>query len=208
MIDIRSAKLVAISVAFLVLLGCARSQTPNYYLLNPVSTSAAESAASCAAQPPGPTVGVGPVKVPEYLDRPQMVTRSSDTSLRFSEYDRWAEPLGKNLARVVADDLSAMLPSENVCVFPWTKSMQVRYQVTLDVVQLEQTPDGKVTLDARWNIMGDEGSKLLVMKRSRLVLPVESSGFDAIAAAESRAVEGLSREIADSIRSLGSVESR
>jgi uncharacterized lipoprotein YmbA len=80
--------------------------------------------------------------------------------------------------------------------------MPVGYQVTLEIVQLEKMPGEKVILEARWNILANNGNKLLAAKRSRLVLPVESAGFEAVASAESRAVEDLSREIAAEIRSL------
>ncbi len=80
--------------------------------------------------------------------------------------------------------------------------MQVQYQISLEIIHLEKMPDEKVILDASWNILGNNGEKLLVMKRSKLIMPVESAGFDAIASAESRAVEALSREIAAAVRSL------
>jgi hypothetical protein len=149
-----------------------------------------------------PAIGVSPVIIPDYLDRPQIVTRSSSSSIQFSEFNRWAEPLEKNIARVLADNLSVLVPSNRVFVFPWPKSVQVRYQVALEIMQLEKTVDEKVVLDARWNIMEIKGGKLLASKRSRLVLPVQSAGFDGVASAESRAVEDLSREIAAAINSL------
>ena len=74
--------------------------------------------------------------------------------------------------------------------------MHVLYQVTVDVAKLEYTPDGKATLVAGWSVFGDDGEKLLAMKRSRFTVPVQSTGFEAIASAESRAVEDMSREIA------------
>jgi uncharacterized lipoprotein YmbA len=80
--------------------------------------------------------------------------------------------------------------------------MQVQYQITLEIIHLEKMPDGHVMLDASWNILGNGGEKLLVMKRSKLIMPVESAGFEAIASAESRAVEALSREIAAEVKSL------
>jgi len=144
------------------------------------------------------------VKIPEYLDRPQIATKSTPNSIQFAEFDKWAESLEKNLTSVLADNLSVMVPSDRVCVYPWQKCMMVRYQVTLDIVHFETMPDGKILLDARWNILGNDGEKLLAMKRSRLILPVKSEGFEGIASAESHAVEALSREIALAINSLPS----
>ena len=142
------------------------------------------------------TIGVGPIKIPDYLDRPQMATRSTPSSIQFAEFDKWAESLGNNLTRVIAENLSILLSTDRVLVFPWPESMNVLYQVTVDVTKLEYTPDGKVTLVAGWSVFGDDGKKLLAMKRSRLTVPVQSTGFEAIASAQSRAVEDMSREIA------------
>lgn len=193
MSKIRVYRFVAVAFALGALAGCARSQAVNYYLLRSMQGPAPQS------KPVGQcmVVAVGPVDIPAYLDRPQMVTRPSPDTLRFAEYDRWAEPLDKNLARVLADDLSARLGDAHVCVFPWPDSVPVRYQVRLTIVHLEKIAGGKVVLDASWSVWGNSGKKLLLMRRSRIVEPVQASaGYGGIASAESRAVDALSREIA------------
>lgn len=200
MIGVSVSRLAAVLVAIMLLGGCAGSKPANYYILHSVQNPGSEVRAAGPEQ--DQAIGVGPVKIPDYLDRPQMVTRSSNSRLEFAEFDRWAEPLEKNLVRVLADNLSVMVPSERVYAFPWPKSAQVRYQVAVEIVQLEKVPDEKVILDVRWSILGSDGDKPLAAKRSRVVLPVESAGFEAVASAESRAVEALSREIAAEIRTL------
>jgi uncharacterized lipoprotein YmbA len=145
---------------------------------------------------------VGPVKIPEYLDRPEMTTRSTPYSLQFAEFDKWAEPLEKSLARVLAENLSILLSTDRVVVFPWAGSVHVLYQVTVDVEQLEYTSDGKALLVAGWSVFGNDGGKLLAIKRSRIIVPVQSTGFEAIASAQSRAVGDMSREIAAGLESL------
>ncbi|MGC9965256.1 MAG: PqiC family protein [Syntrophobacteraceae bacterium] len=192
------SRLAAVLVVIMLLGGCGGSKAANYYILHSIQNPGPELGAAGTER--DPAIGVGPVTIPDYLDRPQIVTRTTDSSLQFAEFDRWAEPLEKNLARVLADNLSVMVPSERVYVFPWPKSVAVRCRVTLEIAHLEKMPDEKVLLDARWNVL--DGDKLLAAKRSRLVLPVEGAGFEAVASAQSRAVEALSREIATEIRSL------
>ena len=186
--------------AFLFLGGCGGSKPANYFILhsmqNPVSgVETADTSRDSA-------IGIGPVKIPDYLDRPQMATRSTLSSLQFAEFDKWAEPLDKNLARVLAENLSFLLSTDRVFVFPWAKSMQVEYQITVDVSRLDNTPDSKIALVALWCILTDEGEKLLMTKRSTISVPVGSPGYQGIASAESRAVEALSREIATAVQSL------
>jgi uncharacterized protein len=192
--------IAAIFLLFLLFIcGCA-SKPPNYYVLHSLQSEA--PGVKMATSENDLTIGVGPIKIAEYLDRPQMATRSTPDSLQFAEFDKWAEPLEKNLTRVLAENLSILLSTDRVVVFPWAGSMHPLYQVTVDVAQLEYAPDGKAVLVAGWNVLGNNGKKLLAIKRSRFVVPVESTGFAAIASAQSRAVGDMSREIASCIESL------
>lgn len=184
----------------LVLCGCSTSKSPNYYILHSLQSEAPGAVQATAEK--DLTIGVGPIKIPEYLDRPQMATRTTPNSLQFAEFDKWAASLEKDLGRVLAENLSILLSTDRVVVFPWTGSVHVTHQVTVDLAKLDYTPDGKVVLVAGWSVFGDDGKKLLTMKRSRLTVPVQSTGFEAIAAAQSRVVEDMSREIAAEIRSL------
>jgi len=186
-------------LSLLLLCGCA-SKAPNYYVLHSLQSEAPDVKITRAEN--DLSIGVGPIKIPEYLERPQMAIRSTPNSLQFAEFDKWAEPLEKNLASVLAENLSILLSTDRVAVFPWTGSRQVLYQVAVDVSQMECTPDGKAVLVADWSVYGNSGDKLLEIKRSRIIVPVESAGFEAIAAAQSRAVGDMSREIAACIESM------
>ena len=186
-------------LALLLFCGCA-SKSPNYYILHSLQSEAPDVKTTRAES--DLTIGVGPVKIPEYLDRPEMATRSTPYSLQFAEFDKWAEPLEKSLARVLAENLSILFSTDRVVVFPWAGSVHVLYQVTVDVEQMEYTPDGKALLVAGWSVFGNDGGKLLAIKRSRIIVPVQSTGFEAIASAQSRAVGDMSREIAACLESL------
>lgn len=200
MIEVPAFRLVTAFILIMTLSGCSSTKPPNYYALYSLQTTGAQTLAVDMGR--DIAIGVGPVRIPEYLDRPHIATRPTTSTLQFAEFDKWAESLEKSLARVIAENLSVLVPSDHVYMFPWANCIPIRYQVSMDVLHLEKMPDGKVLLDAHWNILGKDGETLLVMKRSRVVMPVESAGFDGLAAAESRAVEALSLEIAAAIRSL------
>jgi len=202
MTEVPVSRFAAILIVLMVLSGCAGSKPANYYVLYSIQNPVPQVRAAGTEQ--DLAIGVGPIKIPDYLDRPQMAARSGGSGLQFAEFDKWAEPLEKNLTRVLADNLSILVPTERVSVFPWARAVPVRYQVTVEIVQLEKMPDEKVILDARWNILENDGGKLLVMKRSKFTLPVESAGFEGVASAESRAVDALSRDIAAALGSLPS----
>jgi hypothetical protein len=199
MAKVLSSGIAAIFLIYLLLIcGCA-SKPPNYYVLHSLQSEA--PGVKTVAPESDLSIGVGPITIPEYLDRPQIVTRSTPDNLQLSEFDKWAESLAKNLTRVLAENLAVLLSTDRVELFPWVSSAQVQYQVTVDVMQFERMPDGKVTLAARWNVLGEHGD-MLRNGNSRFSIPVESTGYDAIASAESRAVEALSREIATAFKAL------
>ena len=61
-------------------------------------------------------VAVGPVAIPDYLDRPQILTRSGPSELQLAEFERWAGSLEKDVSRVLAENLSTLLEKDHVIV--------------------------------------------------------------------------------------------
>src|SRR5262245_33951851 len=78
--------LALLGVCLLGLSGCRSSPPPRFYVLP--SLTSADTALPAA--PRDLTIGVGPVSLPPYLDRPQIVTRASRAKLELGEYDQWA----------------------------------------------------------------------------------------------------------------------
>lgn len=181
------------------LTGCAVSDPSRYYAL---ATRGAPARIPVAATAPTITIGVGPVTVPGYLERPQVVTRDANDGLLIWPYHRWAEPLDIGIAQALADDLGARLPSDRIAVFPWPGAMArvIDYQVAVAVVRLDGAPGRRITLDARWRLLG-KGNKELVFKRSTLTESVPDGGVPAFVAAMNRAISGLGEEISQEIHS-------
>lgn len=61
-------------------------------------------------------------------------------------------------------------------------------------------------LSARWSVFGDGNTKELVTKKSDFIEPTGAQGYEALVSAQSRAVAGLSKEIAGAIKTLGDGE--
>jgi len=187
-------------VALLAVLGgCLGGDSPpsRFYLLSPLP---APEAATAAAS--GIAIGVGPIAVPEYLNRGQIVTRTGENQLELAEFDRWAEPLQKNLSRVLVLNLSTLLSTDRVALHPWNRSTPMDYQVIVDVARFEAGTDGTASLLARWSIVDGASREALLVRKSRFREPIDSNGYEATVASMSRAVAALSREIAGAIRDL------
>jgi uncharacterized lipoprotein YmbA len=162
------------------------------------------SADGCAAAlssvvKPDLTIGVGPVTLPPYLDRPQIVTRASRTKLELGEFDQWAAPLQDTFARVLAEDLSLLLGTDRVLLHPWPRTTDVDYQVTVDVIRFDGGVGGEVVLAVRWSLIRADG-KELTMRKTRLQAPANPRDYEATVTAMSRILEDLSRDIAATLQ--------
>ncbi len=184
-----------------VLGGCAGKSKPSkFYLLSPLPD--AKAGRQVAAGERDLAVGIGPVVLPPYLDRAQIVTRASPNQLDLAEFDRWAEALRYNFPRTLTENLSFLLATHHVAVFPWDGSTTIDYQVAVDVTRFEGDADGNAVLIARWSIFGKGMRELLVRKRSRFSEPAGTEDYEALVAAMSRTLANLSREIATAIETV------
>jgi len=149
----------------------------------------------------GTSLAVGPIEFPEYLDRPQIVTRTSPHRIELAEFDRWAEPLRQRFPRVLAENLAALLETQRVTVAPWKGPRPIDLRVSVDVVRFDGTPGGDVLLIARWTLLGPDGNELAAPRRFRSKVTTQLAGYEGVAAAMSEAVGKLSREIVAAIKS-------
>jgi uncharacterized protein len=192
--------LVLLSAILLVLAACAGSKPSSFYILSASSSPGRSERAPVAA--PGVSIGVGPIKIPDYLDRAQIVTRSTANALQLAEYDRWAEPLDRSLPRLLAENLSSLLPADSVMAFPWPGPAHVDYQVVVEVLQFDGTLGQKVWLEARWTILGDGGKQVRWKGNASISEPVTGTSHEALVSGWSKALGGLSGEIAASLRTV------
>jgi len=147
-------------------------------------------------------IGVGPVKIPEYLDRPQMVTVNKAKMLQFAQFDRWGESLDLGLARLVREDLSVMLPKAKLTLYPWNPSMALKYQVVVEVVQLDSELDGDMFFAVQWTVIDVPNSKTVLIKRSEYREAIIPQNYLGLAKTLSTACSTLSTQIAQALGSL------
>ncbi|MGB5065080.1 MAG: PqiC family protein [Candidatus Competibacter sp.] len=173
----------------LVLAGCAGSEPVRYYVLSATLAGSGGVAARDIA------VGVGPVELPEYLDRPQIVTRTSQNELNVADFDRWAGSLKDNTIWVLAENLAILLPSQRVSVYPWKRATPVDYQVTVQVTRFDRLENGESVLAARWRVLDGGGRELLSRTSTYRETPA-GPDYAATVAAMSQNLEAFSRDLA------------
>jgi uncharacterized lipoprotein YmbA len=148
------------------------------------------------------TVNLTMVNLADYVDRPQIVTRTSANEITISEFERWAEPLNEAIPRLVAENLSLLLGSARVATVSWHGSVAPDYAVLFEVIRFDGSLGGDVSLHYMYAILDREGKKVFEAKRSVLTEPTNGPGYEAMVSAGSRAVTAMSREIAEAIRSV------
>ena len=176
--------------------GCLGGTAPTrFYVLGPIDGPAVSGDRAL-------TLGIGPVSLASYLDRPQIVTRPATDKIDLGEFDQWGEPLRDGLSRVLAEDLSRQLPSARIAIFPWRGLDAVRYQVLVDVTRFDGPAGGDTALEARWRILDGVTAKEVAAKTTRLSEPAGGAGYPLTVAAMSRALNALSRDIAQTLVTL------
>jgi uncharacterized lipoprotein YmbA len=183
------------TLLLLVAAACAPTQPTQFYTLSSVQLPPKDGADNLRT-----VVAVGPVSLPEYLDRPQIVTRASGNRVMLAEFNSWVEPINGMFIRVLVENLSLLLATDNVIALPQRRPMRLDYQVEVDVTRFDADLNGRALLDARWRVFGREGERLVEEGRSTIVQPADAPGnYEAIVAAMSRALGQMSISIASAI---------
>lgn len=184
--------------------GCV-SPSPEltYHLLYPEAISVGHG----EIKDPSVYLVVGPVLIPSYLGRPQMVVRHGDGTLYFIQYHRWAEPLDESITRAVAENLSRLTGVEKVAFYPFDPPEGSRsMRIFLDVVRFDTDDKGDAVFDLRWGVK-DGGDHSISMRHTSLTGRVVGEGPSARSRALSRLIAEFSQEVADLLASGASIES-
>jgi uncharacterized lipoprotein YmbA len=182
--------------------GCLFSPQPDkskFFVLAPEGVDPASIAPSAFGAAHQLVIGLGPINLPEYLDRSEVVTRVAPNRLELSPVDRWAQPLKSDFRQVMAQDLSAQLGTPMITFYPWYRTTHVDYQVRVDVFRFERDSSGTVTMVAHWQIFDGDGT-ILYATDSNISEPLKPD--ESGAAAMSRALNDLAGQIATAIQSL------
>jgi len=196
-----STPCLIICLLVLMVTGCRSSSPPvSFYTMTYLPMMEMESHEQSAIR--GITIGIGPVQLPQFLNRPQIVTRSGHNRLTVSEFHRWGGYLDQDFLRVLAQDISILLPTNRVVEFPWDDRADTDYRIEFNVHQFDGQPGNSVLLNATWTIKERKGMEALYARRSIIRQPVSGNDYEALVSAHSQALAALSREIAAAIKKI------
>lgn len=183
-------RLLSTVTASLLLVGCGGTKQKFYQL-------SADAAAPTGTA--GLSVGVGPISLPGYIDRAELVFQSGANQYQIPTDANWIGSLKENISRVLAADLGARLHSGNVLSFPWNAAAKLRYHVAVDVAQFNATSGQGVILDVSWRVLNGSDDSLIARHNARFEDRVEGDGYDPVVAAQSRLLAKLADAMASSL---------
>lgn len=199
-----TASAVRVGALAFMLAGCSsvlgpRPDPSRFYVLHAESSGQVMPATRATRDR---SYGVGPVGIPDYLKRPSVITRVSESQVDPSPIDRWAEPIEKGVPRVLVDDLRVLLGSERIIQYPWYASDRPDLQILVDLQRLERSPDGRALVDAHWAIRRTSDNTILRTGDTRTRVEPPTPDADGSIAAQSAALGVVARDVATAIRDL------
>lgn len=182
----------------LALAGCLGSSRPSrFYTLAPLQIRNGQG-----GTPPDATLAIGPVEIPESIDRPQIVTRTGANELVVAEFDRWGGSLDSEISGALVATVRDRLASQQIAVAPWRSALLSgggpSYRAAVSFSRFDGIPGQSVVLQGRWELIG-QGSESLGVREATVTERIDGAGYDALVAAMQRALVRFGQQMADSV---------
>ena len=193
------------AVACVCLSGCLDLKparpTARYFVLSPLT--AAAPVTPSPGTPSRLAVGLGQVKLPDYLYKQSLAVRKGANEVDYVETALWAETLSNGFQRVLAANLAALLPSDQVRLSAWRRK-DVALEIYVIVEQFDADVSGRGVLVAWWRILSPGGEKILKAGQFRASRQGSSPQTDpqGTFAMLSELVGDLSREVTEAMKGV------
>lgn len=186
-----------LSALLLPLTACIGGKTPppKFYMLEPISAIEQEGSARAAQKP---VILLKSVRIPHYVDRPQIVTATGKNAYRLSEFHRWAESLDDNINRVLAQNLALLVPAEVSSSDNTTPSEPANFRVSVNILEFHADPNGQAGLTAQWRIT--RGGDMLAFRQATYRAPASASDYHVIVESLNKCLDRLSHDLAYALR--------
>lgn len=196
----RSTRTILPALAMVIGMGCATTPPPVYYTLTPIHFNNNPSLSGHDPYQDGPSLGIGPVTIPSYLDRSQIITRTEQHMLHLAEHHQWISLPGEQVTGVLRENLSQLLNTSNIQLHPWPRYRIPKFQILLDVVRLDGMPGKMLYMTAWWALIEKGREKEIRLHRFEDRVVIEQEGYAAYAEAHSRLIGRLCGDIAEAVR--------
>ena len=197
--NLRIAAHVSIMAAIFLLAACATTPRANFYTLNGADPGKADVRFPLV-------VAIGPVDLPQYLDRPHIVTQVGGNRLSVDEFNRWAGALEEDITRVLARRIGGRLGTQRIYSYPSRVVPDTDYRIALDIRAFDGALGGEVHLDVSWSVIADRSGEVLQTHQASYQGVSAGGGYDAYVAALSETLAQLGDDLAAALSKLASAE--
>ena len=189
--------LILMAMPSLFLSGCIHNESKpiHYYRLTADIDNISKQPAFSRDKAKTTMIGLGPIHIPEYLDRPQMVIAVTDHQYRFSEDHRWAESLDQDISLALFKALPDQLGTNRIVRYPWPQRLAIDYQIGIDILEFNVDTNSHSRLTAQWFIKRKD--QTTIDKRFDCRIPSSNTDYDLMVEAQSQCLSRLGREITD-----------
>ena len=144
-------------------------------------------------------MGVGPITIPGYIDRPQIVTKTESAELQLAEFDRWAEPMEEMFTRTLAQNINAISGSHLIHSYPWPSNIEFDYRISAKVIKFENNANGGALLTVHWQLINTNDQTILKDVHSEFSASAKDTSYSARVAALNDTLAQFAKEIVDHI---------
>lgn len=167
-----------------------------FYLLEPLAETATAQTSANAAKI---TLALSPVRIPHYLERPQIVTAAGKNTYQLDELHRWAESLDDNMTRVMLQDLTTLVPAD-VVMSTTNRARQAEFHLSVNVLEFHVDPQDQAVLSAQWQV--SKGKDVVLSQKTSYHVPVGKDDVQLKIEALNQCLNLLNREIAAAIKAM------
>lgn len=177
-----------------LLTSCSRSPRVSYYTLNPAAPEVENSRPLISVQ-------IASINIPQMLDRPHLVVRTSANRVEVLEFHRWAENLKSEIPRTVAENMTRTLKPARVSPYPEPLDNDSALRIALDFRRFEISANDGVAIELYWTIRDNSGA-LLKSGQTSVTDKINSEDYYTLVAALSRALAKVSLELSDAVKTV------
>jgi uncharacterized lipoprotein YmbA len=188
----------ALLLASPLLAGCAGVSAPTrFYSLSSLGTAPAST-----GSPNAILVGVGPLTIPDYVDRPEIVTVAGPNEVTVNDFHRWSGSLDNALSRTLLEDLASILPAERFTLARWSPPANLdvasSYRVIVEITRFDAAISGPAVVSVHWVLLGPN-ERVLAVRMSNYRTTAKGPTFSDVVAALSGDIAAFSRDVASEI---------
>lgn len=140
-------------------------------------------------------MGVGPITIPGYIDRPQIVTKTESAELQLAEFNRWAEPMEGMFTRALTANIRSLTGSHRIHSYPWSSNLEFTYRINAKVIKFENNANGDALLVVHWQLTHDREKSNLKTMHSEFNASASNTSYSARVAALNDTLAQFAQEI-------------